>query len=133
MSLRTMRLVAAAAAAGSAVLYYLIGFGVLFIGESTTGENDILGFGLTVGTVFLVAGALVLFVHRRWFVALVTLMNLGVIAGYFALAGVRVPPFEPWGLLIKALQVVLLAALLGLLFRRRSHVLNGVPRHSAAR
>jgi hypothetical protein len=33
------------------------------------------------------------------------------IIGYFALAGIRDPHFELWGLFIKATQVVLLAAL----------------------
>ena len=110
MQATTLRIVAAAAAAGSAILYYLIGFSVLFIGESTSGENDILGFGLTVGTVFAVLAVVVLLFRRRWVLGIVAALDVAVIIGYFAVAGVRLPPFELWGLTIKALQVIVLVA-----------------------
>jgi hypothetical protein len=109
MNTATMRYLGAAAAWASAILYYLIGFGVLDIGEAKDGAaTDLLGFGLVTGTSFLVAGALVLLVHRRWLIALIGLLDLAVIIGYFAVSGVREPPYEVWGLTIKGLQVVLL-------------------------
>jgi hypothetical protein len=112
MASRTVRILAAAAAAASALLYYLIGFGVLYIGESTTGEDaGLLGFGLMAGSTFLVAALLVWLMPRRWLLALVALLDVAVIVGYFAAAGIRDPSFEPWGLLVKAAQVVFLLAL----------------------
>jgi hypothetical protein len=50
-----------------------------------------------------------------------------VIVGYFAVAGIREPPVELWGLLVKASQVVLLIAI-GYLFVR---VRSGEPDASA--
>ena len=117
MDPRLVRYLAAATAALSAFLYYLIGFGALDIGRSTSGTTDLLGFGLSAGTAFLVAGLLVFVVHRRWLVALVALMDVAVIGGYFAMAGIRVPPYEIWGLSIKVAQVVFLVALGYLLIR----------------
>ena len=112
MSATTMRYLGAAAAWVSAVLYYLIGFGVLDIGEAKDGAaTDLLGFGLITGTTFVVAGVVVLLVHRRWLIALVGLLDLVVIIGYFAVSGIREPPYEVWGLTIKGLQVVLLLAI----------------------
>lgn len=108
----TLRGLAGITAGISALLYYLIGFGVLDIGEAASGEDPgLLGFGLSAGTVFLVAGLLLLFVHRRWLVALIGLMDAAVIVGYFAMADIRVPSYEVWGLSIKAAQVVLLLAI----------------------
>jgi hypothetical protein len=62
----------------------------------------------------------------RWMLALIGLIDAAVIVGYFVMASIRVPPFEPWGLLIKACQVALLVAIGILLFahpmeRRRQH------------
>lgn len=116
MNARWTRRVAAGAAAGAAVLYVLIGFGVLFIGESTTGATDLLGFGLTLGGLYAIAALLVLEIRNRWFLAALVLLNLATLIGYVALAGVRVPPFELWGLAIKVLQVVMLVAVARLLF-----------------
>lgn len=134
MHSRTLRLVAAGAAAGSAILYYLIGFELLYIGESTTGEDaGLMGFGLTVGTVFVVAAALVLLVRNRWVLGAVGLVTLVTLIGYFAVAGVREPPFEPWGLLIKVLQVAMLAAVGLLVFGRRAREQQEHPSVPAAR
>jgi hypothetical protein len=119
MSVPTMHRVAAAAAAGSAILYFLIGFGMIEVGRSTSGENDIFAFGMTVGAVFVVAAVIVLWTSRRWLLGIVGAVDLMVIIGYFVLAGVREPPFEPNGLLIKGLQVIMLAAIIGLLLHRR--------------
>lgn len=119
MNLRTVRYLAAAAAAASALLYYLIGFEVVYIGESTArAENDILGFGLSAGTMFLVAAIAVLLIGRRWLVALIAALDAVVIVAYFAFAGIRDPSFEVWGLLVKTAQVVLLAALGYLLIKQ---------------
>ena len=47
------------------------------------------------------------------------LLNAAVILGYFAMAGIRQPPFEWPGLAIKALQAVTLVILVGLAVRGR--------------
>lgn len=118
MEARTLRLVGAAAAAASALLYYLIGFGVLYIGESTNGQDPgLLGFGLTAGTTFLVAGLLVVAFPRRWLLALIALLDLAVIVAYFAMGSIRDPSFELWGLLVKLAQAIFLLALAFLLLR----------------
>jgi hypothetical protein len=119
MSVKDMHRVAAAAAAGSAILYFLIGLGMIEVGRSTSGENDIFAFGLTVGAVFAVAAVIVLWTSRRWLLGIVGVIDLMVIIGYFALAGVREPPYDPNGILIKGLQVIMLAAIIGLLLHRR--------------
>jgi hypothetical protein len=118
MTTQTMRALAAATAGLSALLYYLIGFGVLDIGEARSGDDaGLLGFGLSAGTAFVAAAILLVLVHRRWLVALIGLMDAAVIVGYFAMAEMRVPSFEVWGLSIKAAQVVLLLAIGFLLLR----------------
>jgi peptidoglycan/LPS O-acetylase OafA/YrhL len=114
---RTLRIVAVAAAAASALLYYLIGFEVVDIGTSTAGEPDLLGFGLIVGTTYAGIGVvLALSWGSRWLLAAIGVVDAAVILGYFAMASLREPPFEAWGLLIKACQVVLLVAVGVLLF-----------------
>ena len=128
MTVRVVRLIAAGTAGASALLYYLIGFGALNIGVSTSGQTDLLGFGLSAGTAFVVAAVLVLLVRRRWLVALVGLMDAAVIVGYFAMADIRVPSYEVWGLAIKALQVLFLLALGYLVVRNEQ-----VPERSARR
>jgi len=128
MDPRALRTVGVVAAAASALLYYLIGFGLLDIGTSTDGPPDLLAFGLIVGTTYVVIGLLLaLFWGSRWLLALIGLIDAAVILGYFAMASLRDPPFEVWGLLVKALQVILLVAIGILLFahpmerQRRRH------------
>jgi hypothetical protein len=111
MSIRTPRAVAVAAAAISAVLYLLIGFELADVGTSKTGNNDILSFGLLMGAVYGVIAVVIAMVSWRWLLAAVAVIDALVIVGYFALAGVREPPFELWGLLVKASQAVLLVAI----------------------
>jgi hypothetical protein len=110
MSVRTARAVAMAAAAASAILYVLIGFEVLDVGTSTSGANDILGFGLMMGAVYALIAVVLALVSRTWVLATVWVLDLIVIAGYFTFAGLREPPFEAWGFLVKAVQLVLLVA-----------------------
>jgi hypothetical protein len=117
MDAQRWRFVAAGAAVASAALYYLIGFGVLDIGGAANGEaTDLLGFGLTVGTVFLGAGAVIWFIRNRLILALVGLVDAAVVIGYFAMASLREPPVEVWGLAIKVLQVAALVGIGALVF-----------------
>jgi hypothetical protein len=73
---------------------------------------------LSAGTTFLLAGIAVLLVNRRWLVALVALLDVAVIVAYFAMAGIRDPSFELWGLMVKAFQVVFLVTLGYMLLRQ---------------
>jgi hypothetical protein len=109
------RWVATAAAALSAVLYFLIGNEVLKIGEATSGEADLLAFGVSAGTAFVVVALVVWFARRRWILGVVAIFDALVLGAYFAFAGLREPPFELWGLLIKVCQAVLLTATLYLI------------------
>ena len=119
MRAQDLRLVAAIAAVGSAILYYLIGFGVLNVGESTSGATtDLLGFGLVVGTAFLGVAAVVWLFRNRWLLGAIGLIDAAVVAGYFAMSSLREPPFEVWGLTIKVLQVVTFVSIAVLVFAR---------------
>ena len=111
------RWVGTAAAALSALLYLLIGIEVLSIGEARSGANDILAFGLSAGAACALAALAVWFTRRRWVLGLVGVIDALVIVAYFAFAELREPPVEPWGLLIKVCQAVLLAAVAILLVR----------------
>jgi hypothetical protein len=118
---RSVRFVGVAAALASAVIYFLIGIGVAYVGEPTAeGPNDLLGFGLVVGTTFVAVAVLLALVRRRWVLAVLAVLDAAVILGYFAIAGARVPSFEAWGLSVKVLQLVLLVCLGFLLMRRDS-------------
>jgi hypothetical protein len=115
---RTIRYLAAAAAGVTAILYVLIGFEVIYIGESSSGGTpDLLAFGLMVGGAFAVIALLMMLVGRRLVWIPVAAFNIVVIVGYFAAAELREPSFAPWGLVVKAVQVAILAAVVYLVVR----------------
>jgi hypothetical protein len=58
-------------------------------------------------------------IKRRVVWILAAVFDLLVIIMYFAVAGIRQPPYEVWGLMIKALEVVLLGALAYLIYGAR--------------
>ncbi len=118
--MRRLELVAIGTSLLTALLYVLVGFEVLYVGESTSGADPgLLGFGLSAGAVFFASAGLLAVVERRWAWIAVALLNAVVILGYFAMAGARQPPFEWPGLAIKALQAVTLVILVGLAVRGR--------------
>jgi hypothetical protein len=118
--MRRLELVAIGTSVLTALLYLLVGFEVLYVGESTSGADPgFLGFGLSAGAVFFASAGLLAVVERRWAWIAVALLNAAVILGYFAMAGIRQPPFEWPGLAIKALQAVTLVILVGLAIRGR--------------
>ena len=127
MNTRNARYLAVGGAAAAALLYLLIGFEVLAIGESKSDANDILGFGVSAGTTFALIAIVVAFVHRRLVLVIAALLDAAVIVGYFAFAGVREPAYEPWGLLVKAAQLVLLAGVGYLLVRGRAEATPPQP------
>jgi peptidoglycan/LPS O-acetylase OafA/YrhL len=112
---RQVRYVAAAASAAMAVIYFLIGLGVLSIGGSQSGEMvDLFVFGVSAGSAFLVLAGLLALTDRRWLWVLAAIFQVWVFAIYFFVAGSREPPFEIWGVTLRVLQVVLFAGLVWL-------------------
>lgn len=118
VSRRTVRNFAAAVSAVTALLYALIGVGVLTVVEpGTSDEGDMLAFGLPAAGAFLVGSLLlVLFDHRvLWLLG--AILQVIVLVGYVAMAGIRTPQFEVWGILIKVTQLVLFCSLSFLVLR----------------
>jgi hypothetical protein len=108
-----IRLIAGTAATFMALIYFAIGLGIAQIGTATSGESVDLGvFGFGAGTAFLVVALLLAYTDRRWIWILATIFQLFVYVIYFGTAGVREPPFEIWGLALRAIQAPLLVALI---------------------
>lgn len=100
--------IGATASALMAVIYYLIGLGVLRIGGSSTGDPvDLVMFGASAGTGFLVLAVLLLRTDRRWVWVLAAVAQVWVFLVYFLVSGTREPPFETWGIVLRLLQVPL--------------------------
>lgn len=109
---RRVRYVGATAAMAMALIYFLIGVGVLDIGGSTSGEMvDLAMFGYSAGLAFLVIGLLLLFTDRRWLWVLALVFQVFVYLIYVGTSGVRVPQFETWGITLRIIQLALVAAL----------------------
>lgn len=125
----TVRYVAAAASATMAVIYFLIGLGVLGIGGAKTGESVDLGvFGGGAGTAFLVLSALLATTDRRWIWALAAIFQVFVYVVYVATSGVREPAFETWGITLRLVQLPLL---LGLIYLTLKAPVSTAPRRMA--
>jgi hypothetical protein len=107
----TTRWVGVVAAIACAGLYLLIGLGVLAVGEPTDGSSsDLLAFGALMAGLYAVMAAVLWRWHSRMGLALIAAFQLVPLVGYFAIAGVREPPYELWGVLIKVCQAVVLVA-----------------------
>lgn len=118
---RRVRMVAAALAAATSVLYFLIGFQVLNVLDNTAEQTE---FGLIAGAAFL-AGALVLrFVDQRVLWGLGAVAQALIIFMYFSLGPDRTPSFEFWGIAIRVLQVILLGALVYLAVRPKNQAVR---------
>ena len=116
-----IRRLAIAAALVAAVLYALIGLGVLDVGRPSSGAAPDLGsFGAVMAATFVVVAlALARFESIPTLVGVIV-VQVVVIVGYFAVAGVRVPAIEVIGLLVKLAQLVVLISALVLLFENRA-------------
>lgn len=118
VSRRSVRNFAAAVAAVTALLYALIGVGLLTVVEpGTSDEGDMLAFGLPAAGAFLVGALLLILFDSRVLWLLGAILQVIVLVGYVAMAGIRTPQFEVWGIIIKATQLVLLCALAFLVLR----------------
>lgn len=133
---RIARIVAIIASCVAGAAYLLIGFGVLFVGESTQeGTNDLSSFGAMMAALSVVGAVVVWRFHGRLAWATVAVFQVIPLVGYVAFAGLREPPFELWGLLIKVAQAVVLAAMAYLLVRGGEHAPArnpGLPKGHAA-
>jgi hypothetical protein len=108
---RRIRELGAGASLVAAAIYALIGLGVLSVGTTTSGAStDLFAFGAIMAAGSVAIAAAMLRSTSRDVPIAIAVLEILVIVGYFAVAGVRVPPVELWGLLVKALQGVVLAA-----------------------
>jgi hypothetical protein len=100
-----------------AAVYVLIGLEVVTVVEETEEEVDMVVFGLGAASIFLVGAALLLTVDRRavWFAG--AALQVMVIAMYISVGAERTPAFEAWGISLRVMQLVLLAALVYLASR----------------
>lgn len=120
---RTVRSLAAAASLVTALLYFGIGAGVLVVvDEAATDAPGLFEFGASAGAAFVVGALLLLTLDRRVLWVLGALLQVGVIVMYVAVGQQRTPPFELWGILIKAFQVGILGALVYLIVRPPTRV-----------
>jgi hypothetical protein len=106
----TARLLTVVASLAAGVIYVLIGVGMVSVGESTEqATTDLVGLGAVMAFVSVAVAALVwLLPASRVVLAGVFLVEAMTLLGYVAFAGLREPPFELWGLLIKAFQAIVL-------------------------
>jgi hypothetical protein len=114
-----IRLVAAALSAVCAVIYFLIGLGVIYPATPATDQAGLLVFGLLAGGAFALGAGLLLTMDRRAAWVLGAAFQVLAIVAYFQVAERRTPPFELWGVVLKVLQVAILAALVYLIVRRQ--------------
>jgi len=118
----TVRLTAAIASAAMALIYFLIGLGVLSVGSSTSGESvDMFVFGFSAGIFFLLMAGLLALTDNRWVWYAATILQVLIFATYVATSAIRVPNFEVWGITLRAIQVVLIAGLLYLAWSSPAH------------
>jgi hypothetical protein len=116
---RQIRYAAAAASAATALLYFGIGAGMLKIGEkASTDAPDLLVFGAAAGAAFVLGTVLLLALDHRGVWLLGAILQVLAIAMYVAVSPQRTPQYEGWGILMKVLQVAILAALAYLVVRQ---------------
>ena len=113
----TVRHAAALVAGAMAVIYFLIGAGVLQVVTPNEDPGFLLVFGASAGSAFLVGALLLMRFDRRWLWMLGAALQVFVFWGYFSVAPDRTPAFEPWGITLRIVQVPLLIALLYLAVR----------------
>lgn len=100
----------------TALLYVLIAtsaVSVIDAGAVADARHDQMAFA-TPAAIAYALGALLLLIprlDRRLLWVLGALLQVGVIAMYFSVAPDREPSFEPWGIAIRVVQMLLLVAL----------------------
>ena len=120
---QSIRYLAAAASLATALLYFGIAVGVLIVvDEPASDAPGMFEFGASAGAAFVLGAFLLFALDHRALWLLGALLQVGVIVMYIAVGPQRTPSFEMWGLLIKALQVVILVALAWLTVRPPTRV-----------
>jgi hypothetical protein len=111
-----MRVGAAGVAGLVAVLYLLIGFGVITVvqNQAEVGAAPV----VVAGVLFAALAVLLLMTASRRVLIAGAVLQLVVLVMYLVVSAGRVPAFEIWGLGIKGLQVGLLAAFVAMLIRQ---------------
>jgi len=117
MQRRTIRYVAAGLAAAMAVIYFLIGLGVLKVVDGQAGDPSMLTFGASAGAMFGLGAILLAELDRRWLWIAGAVLQVLVFAAYIGVAADRSPAFETWGIVLRIIQVPLFAALVWLALR----------------
>lgn len=112
-----VRYIASGLAGATAVLYFLIGLGVVRVAESSADTPDLFEFGAMTGGAFAFGALLLAVTDRRELWVMGALLQMVVLIGYVAAADMRTPAFEFWGLAIKVFQLLLLVALTYLALR----------------
>jgi hypothetical protein len=118
----TVRRAAAALCAVIATVYVLIGLEVVTVVEETEEVEeaaDMLVFGLGAAAIFVLGAALLLAVDRRRFWFAGAALQVMIIAMYVSVGAERTRAFEAWGIALRVMQLVLLAALVYLATRPR--------------
>ena len=117
LSRTTIRHAGALVAAVMAMIYFLIGAGVLEIAARNEAPDFLFVFGALAGGAFLLGALLLMRFDRRWLWMLGDAFQVFVYWGYFSVAPDRTPAFEVWGITLRIVQVPLLIALLYLAVR----------------
>jgi hypothetical protein len=115
--LRAIRLATAGLAAFAALLYLLIGFGVLQVVEVRPDDPSLLWFGLPAGVAFAFGAVVMLVSERTVLWVLGAVFQVFAISAYFGVAADREPAYEFWGIVLRVVQVLILVALAVLLAR----------------
>lgn len=119
-----LRYATAGVAGMLAVLYLLIGVGVITVVEDQAASDPAPPF--IAGGLFAVLAVLLLITAGRGVLIAGVLLQVVVLGMYVVIASERTPAYEAWGLGMKAVQVGLLAALLTMLVRRSRSAQGGI-------
>lgn len=131
-SRRLVRYLAAALSAACALVYFMIGFGIIEVVDAVPGDEPfLLFFGVSAGLAFWLGALLLVVVDRRWvWIAGAAVQVLGIVT-YVQKAETRTPPFEVWGVLLKIAEALILGALAYLVLRPSPAGAESPPRTTA--
>jgi hypothetical protein len=118
MNRQTIRNLAAGIATLMALIYFMIGFHFVQVVRVEPAGSDMFGFGVGAGLLFLATAAVIVLIDRRVVWALAAILQVLIAVVYFAVAPMRDPSFEMWGIVLRVLQLGLFAALTYLALHR---------------
>jgi hypothetical protein len=115
--LYALRLAIAGLAAGSAVVYALIGLEIIAVVEAGPDDPSLFWFGIPASLAFLFGAVIMLASDRVLWWALGAVFQVFTIAAYFDVADRRTPAYEFWGIALRIVQMLILAGLVVLIAR----------------